>query len=81
MSSWEGLYPTALIFNNISRLLPWGADRCFVFRVWGNRPAPKVLANDKHEEVAPWAGVRDTKGANRVVPKENNAECSQPAAA
>lgn len=52
-----------------------------MFRVWGNRPAPKVLANDKDKEVAPWAGVRDTKVANRVVPKENNTECSQPAAA
>lgn len=52
-----------------------------MFRVWGNRSAPKVLANDKHKEVAPWAGVRDTKGAKRVDPKENNTECSQPAAA
>lgn len=33
----------------------------------------------KDKEMAPWAGLGSTTEANRVVSKENNTECSQPA--
>lgn len=79
-SSSGGLYLNAFIFN-ISRLLPWGAVRCFIFWMLGNSPAPEVLTNGKDKEMAPRAALSSTTEANRVVPKENNTECSQPAAA
>lgn len=80
LSSWERLYPNAFIFNNILRLLPWGAVRCLYSECRGTGQLPEYSQMVKtkrwlHELV--WY----TKEANRIIPKENNTECSQPAAA